>query len=141
MALTLVETQILWETATSVTVSAATAVTSDAFAIDLTTIAASIQISVDNSGTALSGDTCTVQIAYTAGDLLGDSSDDYDTTEHATPFLVLDTYATNTPGEDPARKTGPISIAAKGGKLIVTCPQAASRNMVVRARLIEKRAA
>lgn len=141
MGLTLVETQILWAGVDSVTVSSASAVTSDAFAIDQTTIAASIQISADNAGTAASGDTCTAQIAYTAGDLLGDSSDDYDTTEHATPFLVLDTYATNTPGEDPARKTGPISIAAKGGKLIVTCPQAASRNMVVRARLIEKRAA
>lgn len=141
MALTLVENQILWAAATSVTVSAATAVVSDAFAIDPTTIAASIQISVDNAGTAASGDTCTAQIAYTLGDILGNTGDDYDTTEHAVPLMVLDTYATNTPGEDPAVKTAPISIAAKGGKLIVTCPQAATRNMVVRARLIEKRSA
>jgi hypothetical protein len=141
MAITLTETQVLWSSASSVTVSSASAVTSDAFALDATTIAASIQVSVDNAGTPASGDTCTVQIAYTTGDILGDSSDDYDTTEHASPFLVLDTYATNTPGEDPARKTGPISIAAKGGKIIVTCPNAATRNMVVRARLIEKRSA
>ena len=141
MSLTLHETQILWGAAASVTVSAATPLTSDAFAIDPTTISASIQISADNSGTAASGDTCTAQIAYSLGDTLGNTGDDYDTTEHAAPLMVLDTYATNTPGEDPARKTGPISIAAKGGKLIVTCPQAATRNMVVRARLIEKRSA
>ena len=141
MSLTLHETQILWASADSVTVSSAAAVVSDAFAIDPATIVASIQISVDNSGTADSGDTCTAQIAYTTGDLLGDSGDDYDTTEHAAPLMVLDTYATSTPGEDPARKTGPISIGAKGGKLIITCPQAGSRNMVVRARLIEKRSA
>lgn len=139
MGLTLHETQILWVSADSVTVSSATAVVSDAFAIDPTTIAASIQISVDNSGTAASGDTCTAQIAYTLGDTLGDTEDDYDTTEHAAPLMVLDTYATNTPGEDPARKTGPISIGAKGGKLVITCPQAATSNMVVRARLVEKR--
>lgn len=141
MAITLTETQITWSAAASTTVSSATAVTSDAFAIDATTIAASIQISVDNAGTPASGDTLTAQIAYTNGDVLGDSGDDYDTTEHAAPFMVLDTFTTNTPGEDPARKTGPIGIAMKGGKLIVTCPNAATRNMVVRARLIEKRSA
>lgn len=141
MALSLVETQITWSSAASVTVSAATAVTSDAFAIDATTIAASIQISADNAGTPASGDTVTAQIAYTTGDLLGDTGDDYDTTEHASPLMVLDTYAGNAPGEDPAVKTSPIGIAAKGGKLIVTCPQAATRNITIRARLIEKRSA
>jgi hypothetical protein len=141
MAITLTETQILWSSASSVTVSSATPVVSDAFALDATCIAASIQINADNAGTPASGDTVTAQIAYTTGDILGDSGDDYDTTEHATPFMVLDTYATNTPGEDPARKTGPISCAVKGGKLIVTCPQAGTRNVVIRARLIEKRSA
>jgi hypothetical protein len=141
MAITLTETQIVWSSATSVTVSAATAVTSDAFLIDATTIAASIQVSVDNAGTAASGDTATFQVAYTNGDILGDSADDYDTTEHAAPLMIMDTYATNTPGEDPARKTAPIAVGVKGGKLIVTCPQAATRNIVVRARLIEKRSA
>lgn len=141
MALTLTETQITWSAAASITVAAATAQVSDAFAIDPTTITASIQISVDNQGTPASGDTCTAQIAYTTGDVLGDSADDYDTTEHAAPLLVLDTFTTNTPGEDPARKTGPISVGVKGGKLVITCPNAATRNMVVRARLIEKRSA
>lgn len=141
MAITLVETQILWGASPSVTVASATPAASDAFAIDATTIAASVQVSVDNAGTPASGDTCTAQIAYTTGDVLGDSGDDYDTQEHAAPLLVLDTYTTNTPGEDPARKTGPISVGVKGGKLYVTCPNAGTRNMVVRARLIEKRSA
>jgi hypothetical protein len=141
MSLTLTETQILWASATSVTINSATPVVSDAFAIDPTTIAASIQISADNAGTPASGDTVTAQIAYTLGDILGDSGDDYDTTEHAAPLMVLDTYATNTPGEDPTRKTSPISIGVKGGKLIVTCPQADARNIVIHARLVEKRSA
>jgi len=141
MALTLVETQITWAAADSVTVASATPVGSDVFPINASTIAASIQISVDNAGTAASGDICTAQIAYTSGDILGDTADDYDTQEHAAPIMVLDTYATNTPGEDPARKTSPISVGVKGGKLFVTCPLAATRNIVVRARLIEKRSA
>lgn len=141
MALTLVETQITWSAASSVTVSGAAAVLSDAFPIDPTTIAASIQISVDNAGTPASGDLCYAQIAYTNGDILGDTGDDFDTTEHAAYIAILDTFATNTPGEDPARRTAPVSIGVKGGVLIITCPNAASRNMVVRARLVEKRSA
>ena len=141
MSLSLVETQITWSSAAYVTVSSATPAVSDAFAIDATTIAASIQVSADNAGTPASGDTVTAQIAYTTGDLLGDSGDDYDTTEHAAPLMVLNTYGSNTPGEDPAVKTGPIGIAAKGGKLIITCPQAATRSITIRARLIEKRSA
>lgn len=140
MGLTKVETQILWGTATSKTVDTNTVQTSDAFSLHETTIAASIQTSVDNQGTPENGDTCTVQIAYSAGDLLGNGGDDYDTPEHSTPYIIMDTYATNTPGEDPAIHTGgELNRAAKGGKLLITCPQAATRNMVIRARLIELR--
>lgn len=141
MGLTITETQVLWGGDPSITVSANTAQTSDAFTIDPTAIAASIQVNADNTGTPTAGDTCTVQIAYTTGDLLGDTGDDYDTVEHAAPLMVLDTVIADTPGEDPVRKTSPISVACKGGKLVLTCPQAASRNIVVRARLIEKRSA
>lgn len=141
MAITLTETQITWSAASSVSVTSATAVTSDAFAIDATTIAASVQVCADNAGTPASGDTATFQIAYTNGDILEDTGDDYDTTEHAAYLAVLDTFATNTPGENPARKTTPISIGVKGGKLIASCPNAATRNMTIRARLIEKRSA
>lgn len=141
MALSLIETQITWGSAASVTVSSAAPVISDAFPVNAAAIAAAIQISADNAGTPATGDTVTAQIAYTTGDLLGDTGDDYDTTEHAAPLMVLDTYGSNTPGEDPAVKTAPIGIAAKGGKLIITCPQAATRNITIRARLIEKRSA
>jgi hypothetical protein len=57
-------------------------------------------------------------ILWTSGDILGDSASDYDTVEHAQLLCVLDTYATNTPGEDPARRTIPLNnIAALGGKI------------------------
>ncbi len=141
MGLSVVETQILWGSAASINVTTATPQSSDAFSIDPTTIAASIQVIATNAGTPATGDTCTAQIAYTTGDVLANTGDDYDTVDHAATVLVLDTYPTDTPGENPAGKSAPIGIGYKGGKLIVTCPQAATRNISVSARLFEKRSA
>lgn len=142
MAITRVETALTWSSAASLTMNAATVFASDAFSFDATTIGASIAVSADNQGTPASGDTVTFYLAYTSGDLLGDTGDDYDTNEHAIPIGVVDTYATNTPGEDPARRTLILpSTVPKGAKLLAVAPQAASRNIVIRARLTEQRAA
>jgi hypothetical protein len=143
MAITTAQTQVTWSSASSVTVSSATEVTSDLFTLDQTTIGAGIALSVDNAGTPSSGDTAIFRLQWTMGDILGDTGNDYDTSEHA-PFLqMLDTYGTSTPGEDPARTTIPIDIpfGAIGFKVAVTCANAATRNMVVRARVGEQRAA
>ena len=142
MALTRSETQITWSAASSITLSSATEVVSDAFTFDATDVAAVLQVSVDNQGTPASGDTLVVRIYPTTGDILGDSGDDYDTNEHAEAFL-LDTVAANTPGEDPVRKTVSLNhlIGAKGFKIGVTGAQAGSRNLVVRARVATQRAA
>ena len=60
----------------------------------------------------------------------------YDTDEHGEWVMTLDTYATNTPGEDPARKTVPVDLrGCTGYKVGVVCAQAATRNIVVRARM------
>lgn len=139
MALTRTESQITWSSADSITLSAATASTSDAFTFDATDGAASIQVDANNAGTPASGDILNVRIAWTTGDVLGDTADDYDTSEHAQLLMVLDTYGTNTPGEDPARKTVDIPTSAKGFKLVVDSPNAATRNMVVRARVTTQR--
>lgn len=141
MALTRNEQQVLWSAATSITLSDNNAYLSDAITFDAADIAGAVQICVDNQGTAASGDTLSVYAAYTTGDILGDTGDDYDTAEHAQFVGILDTYATNTPGEDPACKTFPISTTPKGCKIIVQGAQAATRNLVVRTRLITQRAA
>lgn len=133
------ETQITWSAAASVTVSSATVVWSDAFTFNVEDWEAELQVNADNAGTPASGDTCDVYIAFSTGDVLGDTGDDYATTEHAEFAMRLDTYATNTPGEDPANRSVPVRTAPKAFKVGVSCPLAATRNIVVRARVITHR--
>jgi len=139
MASSRVETQITWSSASSVTVSSATVVWSDAFSYNAEDWDAELQVNADNAGTPASGDTCSVYVAYTTGDILGDTGDDFSSAEHSEFVMMLDTYATNTPGEDPANRTSPLRTAAKAFKVGVSCPNAASRNIVVRARVITHR--
>lgn len=133
------ETQITWSSAAYVTVSSATVVWSDAFLFNVEDWEGELQVNADNAGTAASGDTCDVYIAYTTGDILGDSNNDYATTEHAEFAMRLDTYATNTPGEDPANRSCPVRTGATGFKVGVSCAQAATRNITVRARVVTHR--
>jgi hypothetical protein len=132
-------TAVTWSASASVTISSATAVTSDAVTFNVEDWSASVQVDANNAGTPASGDYVDVYAAYTAGDVLGDSSSDYDTTEHATFLGRLNTYATDTPGEDPARATFPLDTAPLGCKIICVAPQAASRNIVVRAMVVTHR--
>lgn len=142
MALTRGEAQITWSSASSITLSSATRQDSDAFTFDATDVAAVLQVSADNAGTPSAGDVLRVFVKLTTGDLLGDSGDDYDTSEHAIPLGTLDTVAANTPGEDPARASFSLNefIGAKGVRVSVEAPQGASRNIVVRARVAYQRA-
>lgn len=140
MASSKVETQIQWSAADSKTVSANTIQWSDALTLNAEDWAGSLQVSADNAGTPASGDTCAVYVAWSTGDILGDSGNDFDTDEHAEFVGMLDTYSTNTPGEDPARRTWPLAVRGKTAlKVGVVCPQAATRNVVVRARLATHR--
>lgn len=139
MAGTRVQTQVQWAAANSLTVSSATEVVSDEFTVHDTTVAMSIQLSADNAGTAASGDTAVFKIRWSNGDILGDTGNDYDTAEHAQFVFTLDTFATNTPGEDPVRRTVPIEPLGKYFKLTCTCAQAATRNIVIRALVSEQR--
>lgn len=141
MAITRVETQVLFAAASSITVSSNSAANSDAITWDATTVMAGIVVSADNSGTPSSGDTVDLWWASSTGDVLGDSGNDYETTEHATYLGRLDTVAANTPGEDPVRKYFDLPVAATAGRLIYQCAAAATRNIVIRARITEVRAA
>ena len=142
MALTRNELQVTWSSAASVTLNTANLTWSDAITFDATDVAGGVVVSADNQGTPASGDTMEVWAAYTAGDVLGDTGDDYATDEHATYLGTLDTYASNTPGEDPARKAIPLDVASfKGCKIGVKAPQGATRNIVARVRLQTQRAA
>ena len=136
MAFSTNEAQITWSAAEYVSLSTASRVDSDAVALNVGDLHGSISLSADNASSPASGDTVDVYIKWTNGDLLGDTGNDYDTDEHAQFLCRLDTYTTNTPGEDPARTTVPLVLAGKTGfKLSVVAAQGASRAIAFRARL------
>ena len=140
MAGSINEAQVLWSTASSISLSTNSAFTSDAVAINAEDDSGSVQISVDNSGTPASGDVIDIFVAWSNGDVLGDSADDFDTTEHAEWLYRLDTYSTNTPGEDPARKTIPLRVRGKKAfKIIAQAAQGATRAVTLRARYVGTR--
>lgn len=141
MAITRVQTQVLWSAASTKSVTSATEVVSDVVTLDDTCVGLAIQLSADNAGTPAAGDTAVWRIQWTTGDVLANSGDDYDTSEHSQLLSVLDTVAANTPGEDPARVTIEVMPIAKKFKLACVCANAATRNMTIAARIEELRAA
>lgn len=139
MASSRVSTAIVWSTNASITMNTTAAFTSDAFTYNAEDWDASIQVNADNQGTPSSGDYVDLWIAYTSGDVLGDTGSDYDTTEHAVQIGRLNTYGTDTPGEDPARGTYKLDTAPLGFKLISQCPTANTRNVILRAMVVTHR--
>lgn len=141
MAITRNQTQVTWSSASTLSVTSATEVVSDVITLDDTCVALSITLSADNAGTPASGDTAVWRIQWSNGDVLANTGDDYDTSEHAQFLVQLDTFATNTPGEDPARMSVPVSPTSKKFRLACTCVNAATRNVTIAARIDEQRAA
>ena len=140
MASTKVETQITWSAAASVSLNSASRFDSDAVTLNVEDYSATLQIYADNSGTPGVGDVVNVYVKYSNGDILGDSGDDYDSSEHATFVGRLDTYSANTPGEDPAMRTVEIPVVGrKALKVSAEAPQGATRAITFRARLITHR--
>jgi len=139
MAMSTIETQVTWATANFRTVTSGVEVVSDTFILGDACVAASVQVSADNSGTPASGDTAICRIQWSNGDVLGNTGDDFDTTEHAEHLGMLDTFLTNTPGEDPARRTYHLHLGgSRKLRIAVTCPNAASRNIVVMVRIVQQ---
>ena len=140
MASTINETGITWSSAASISLNSNSVVDADAVTLNIEDWDGSLQVSADNSGTPASGDVVDVYVKWSNGDVLGDSGDDFDTSEHAEWLCRLDTYATSTPGEDPARKTVPLAVSGKKAfKLSVVAAQGASRAITFRARLVTHR--
>ena len=137
MALSVVDTDILWSSATSLSVTNATEVVSDPFTVDPTTYDMSVTVTADNSnGAPSAGDTAVFRVRWST-----DGGTTYDTAEHAQYIGTLDTVAANTPGEDPARRT--FNIGRCGGKLKIACicAQAATHAITISAKIEEQRAA
>lgn len=92
-----------------------------------------LQVKVDNQGTPASGDTVDVFLRASL-----DGGTTYDTDEHMLPLMRLDTYATNTPGEDPATKT--IALDVRGipqCKFVFRAAQGGTRTINVSAQVNE----
>ncbi|NMD06645.1 MAG: hypothetical protein GYA66_01565 [Phyllobacteriaceae bacterium] len=140
MAGSINQTQVQWSAADSISLSTNSVVDSDAVSVNAEDDSGSVQISCDNSGTPASGDVIDIYVKWSNGDVLGDSSDDFDTSEHAEWLCRLDTYATNTPGEDPARKTVPLRVRGKKAfKIAAVAAQGASRAVTLRVRYVGTR--
>jgi hypothetical protein len=140
MASSVNETGITWSAAASISLNSTSRFDSDAVTLNVEDWDASLQVSADNSGTPASGDVVDVYVLWTNGDILGDSGDDYDTAEHAEFLCRLDTFSTNTPGEDPARRTVPLSVSGKKAfKVSAVAAQGGTRAVTFRARLVTHR--
>lgn len=139
MASSRVSTAVLWSAVSSQTLSTNAVFVADQFIYNAEDWQASLQVNADNATNAAAGDIVNVWVAYTAGDVLGDSGNDYDTNEHATFLGSLNTYGTDIPGEDPARATFPLDCAPLGFKLLTQAPNGASRNIAVRAMVVTHR--
>ncbi len=140
MASSINEQQILWSTASSISLNSTSRFDSDAITFDVEDWDAALQVSADNSGTPASGDVVDVYVKWTTGDALADSGDDYDTDEHAEFICRLDTFSTNTPGEDPVRKTVPLNVSGKKGmKVSAVAATGGTRAVTFRARLVTHR--
>lgn len=131
------ETQITWGAAASKSVAFGATEVSDVFSFNAGAWDAAIQLSADNDGTPAAGDLVEFRIHYTAGDILGDTGNDYDTQEYGTVLLAVSTYSADTPGEDPARVTVPLPTVAPKGFRVSAVNKSTGRAITVRARLIE----
>lgn len=139
MAITHNEVQVQWSAANSKSISSGSNSTSDAVAIDATAIGATITLKADNDGTPASGDTVDFFILYCNGDPDGTGSDEYDSVEHATFLARLNTYSTDTPGEDPAQITVPIDSNAETGFKVYAVNNSGGRAITVSAAMGETR--
>lgn len=132
--------QILWGGATSKTLNAATAFISDNIDFNIEDWDVAIQISAQNQSTPQSGDVVNVGLLYTTGKILRGASNDYDTTKGAIPIGRLNTYASDVDGENPQIRTFPdVSTAPLGVKLVLTAPNAATRNILINAWIVTHR--
>lgn len=92
-----------------------------------------LQCKADNQGTPASGDTVDVYLRVTL-----DGGTTYDTDEHMRWVMRLDTYPTNTPGEDPATQSRWINVrGVPKAKFAFKAAQGGTRTINVSAQINE----
>ena len=133
MAITVNEVQILWSTATYLSVGEGANATSDAFVINQTCFQATIECKADNDGTPAGGDTVDFYLLATLGDPDGADASEYGTTTQDLHLAMLDTNAA-----DPAICTVQIPMPLLGGK-IYAVNNSAGRAITVSACILEQR--
>ena len=126
MAITHTESNVLWSTAYSVSVSAGGYQTSDVLALDATCVNAQITLKADNSTTAASDDVIYFYLLQSSGDPDNNAvADEYDTSGHATFLAALDTSV-----EDTAINTVPFPLPQIGLKVYAEGSTAGSTNAI-----------
>lgn len=141
MAITRVGTNVTWSSATSITVNSNTQADSDTMSVDATTTAIGMVIHVDNQGAPATGDYIDIYLKPNVGDVSAGTGNDFATDEHATFLCRLNTFSTDSPGEDPARVYVELPVAMTSFKLSHKYASAApaTRSLVLRARYHEVR--
>jgi len=114
MAIAVSEFQILWSTASSLSVAASGTATSDSIAITATVFQAQIQIKLDHSTTPGAADFMEFWLLVTLGDPDGAGADEFATTTQGQFLGILDPQIT-----DPAIAVFPINMPVKEVKLYV----------------------
>jgi hypothetical protein len=124
---------VTWGSAATITVNSATVQVSDEITLNDYAIGLNITMNANNQGSPASGDTAIFRIHWST------DGTNFDTNEHAQFLATLDTYATNSPGEDPAQRT--IGVDRRGGKckISVECPNAGSRSILVDVSIEDER--
>lgn len=138
MASTKAETAITWSSAAYTDITSGSNATSDATSFNVEDWDAAVTVHADNQGTPASGDTVDVEILWTTGSVDGSAGDDYDTAKGGQWIMRLNTYSTDSDGEDPQQKTVTIPTAAKGFKIYAK-NNSGGRTIRVRAELITHR--
>jgi len=133
MAIANNEQQVVWSTASSVSVSAGGNQTSDAITLSTACYDAMITMKADNEGTPASGDTVEIYALQSCGDPDGASSAEYPSdADDGVLLAVLDTYA-----NDPMVKTVSLPVGAPYLKLYAKS-NASSNAITVSACINEK---
>lgn len=125
---------VLWSASATVSVSAGATQTSDALSLNVEDWGGAVQLKADNDGTAASGDTVDFYAAWSV-----DNGTTYDTTEHAQHLATLNTYGSDTPGEDPAVATVDLNVVGKTNVKIIAVSGAGSNSITVSAKITTHR--
>ena len=134
MASSINQTTILWSSASTISLSTNSRYNSDTVTLNVEDWDGSLQVTADNSGTPTSGDVVDVYVKWTNDGTL------FDTDEHAEFVCRLDTFPTNTPGEDPVTRTYSLDVSGKKGfKVSAVAAQGATRAITFSATLVTHR--